>query len=489
MDILRQVRDRGNAELRGVVLPHRECVCVVEAKWLQPVEVVLLGKRGPHPVVGLVGVRDHFLLEDVDEARARVLGVEVEIAGLERIEADHGAAKVELADHGRIGVALDQEVVRQIIRSLDISILRETKDKLFLAVATYRVDVRREADVIEEILRIYGYNNIGIHNEVHSTLSFGPIPDPDRLENLIAEQLVGQGMMEIMTNSLTKGSYYTELNSHPAGHTVELLNPLSTDLNAMRQTLLFGGLEVISLNIKHKNPDLRLFEFGNVYRKNPEGNPLLADGYLEHRQLALFLSGKQSKEHWHFKPREFNFFDLKSFCSLIINRLGLDSNDERFISLTDDRFELSASFNWKDETIGLAGLIKPEIAEGFDISEEIWFAELHWSRLLELSNSTVKFNDIPKYPVVRRDLALVLDQEVTFQQIRELAFLVERKILREINLFDLFESEKLGSNKKSLGVSFFLQDYSKTLTDKEIDQTMENLVSAFEKKLGASLRE
>jgi len=387
-----------------------------------------------------------------------------------------------------IGIFIDRDEVRQILKSLEIEIIRETESSVFVTVPTYRVDVRREADVIEEILRIYGYNNVGTGDQVNSTLTWSPYPDPDKLENLVSEQLTAQGFNEIMVNSLTQSAYYETIPSYDQSSEIRLLNPLSSDLAVLRRTLLFGGLESITLNSKFRNHDLCMYEFGNTYILKPEGNRLLADSYQETRNLALWITGKNIPEHWSLKPQDTSFFRLKGYAEAILARLGANQPDliseERF----DQRFISGLTYRNGSTDLMVLGQVNPGILVRFDLEEPVWFAEINWDYLLNLVNPQVKCQELPKYPWVRRDLALVVDRSVTYEQIRSLAFLVERKLIREINLFDVYQNEKLGSRKKSLAVSFILQDENKTLTDRQIDQVMEKLISAFEKKLGAVLR-
>jgi phenylalanyl-tRNA synthetase beta chain len=387
-----------------------------------------------------------------------------------------------------IGLPIDHEEVRQILKVLDIEIIKETESGLHLAVATYRVDVRREADVIEEILRIYGYNNVGIGEQVSSTLAYQQKPDPDQLENLVSEQLTAQGFTEIMAISLSNSEYYKQLENFEPESEVKLLNPLSADLESLRRTLLFGGLESISLNIKYRNLDLKLFEFGHTYTLKPAASRISADGYKEVRRLGLWITGKKNPEHWTGKPGESSFYSLKSTYEMLLKRLNVDVTDLQVEGEPDQRFIIGVTVKSGQKEILTAGQVHPDITGKFEIDQPVWFAELNWDEILKRSKQQLKYQELPKYPWVRRDLALVVDRSVTYEQIRALAFMVERKLLKEVNLFDIYISDKLGSDKKSMAVSFILQDESKTLTDKQIDQVMSGLVTAFSKKLGASLR-
>lgn len=387
-----------------------------------------------------------------------------------------------------IGIKIDHDEVKKILRSLDIEITQENESQLQLAVATYRVDVRREADVIEDILRIYGYNNVGLSDQVTSTLSYAPKPDPEKLENLISEQLTAQGFNEIMANSLTPSSYYDQLDTYPAATGVKLLNPLSNDLNLLRRTLLFGGLEALSANMKFKNFDLKFYEFGNTYELKPDSNRLLAESYHETRFLSIFLTGKKYPEHWSGKSQDTGFFDLKSTAFRVLQRLGINTEEIEIEEQTDERFATGISGKWGRSVCFRMGQVHPGLLAPHEIDQAVWFAELNWDAILRKVQLNVKYQELAKYPLVRRDLALVVDHSVRYENIRSLAFMVERKLLKDVNIFDVYTSEKLGSGKKSLAVSFILQDENKTLTDKQIEQVMEKLITAYEKKMGAVLR-
>ena len=374
-----------------------------------------------------------------------------------------------------IGVAIDRDEVKKILLSLEMEIIRESTNALHLAVPTYRVDVRREADVIEEILRIYGYNQIGIGEQVTSTLAYAQHPDPDKLENLISEQLTARGFHEIMANSLTQSAYYDRISAYLPESEIKLMNPLSSDLAVMRRTLLFGGLESISLNTKFRNPDLQLYEFGNLYSLKPGSNRLLADSYQETRCLGLWITGKKEPEHWTGKQQDSSLFELKSAVESILLRLGADKSEMSIDEHADQRFHSGLTYRLGLKDVMVIGQIHPDILNRFDLIEPVWFAEINWDILLRKVNLQVKFQELPKYPWVRRDLALMVDQSVTYDQIRSLALLVERKLIREVNLFDVYVSDKLGPGKKSMAISFILQDENKTLIDNAIDSLMKNI--------------
>jgi len=386
------------------------------------------------------------------------------------------------------GVQIPRETVRQILALLDFTIVTENSDQLNLEVATYRVDVTREVDVIEEILRIYGYNNIGISDQVQSTLSYAPSPDPELLENRIAEQLVSLGFHEMMANSLTKSSYYTNQEDELNPSVVRLLNPLSSDLGVMRQNLLFGGLEAVKLNASYKRNQLKVFEFGNTYALRDGGNPLTADGYIETRRLALFLTGNKFDEHWQVQNEANTFYTVKGVVNQIFTRLGFKANELGLQPIVNNDFKDGLTVSYRNKEVVVFGQVSQNRLNHFEIETPVFYASFNWDLLLRFHDGSVHYEDLPKYPEVRRDLALIIDENVSFTAIQDLAFHVERKLLKSVNLFDVFQSDKLGSGMKSYAVSFVLQDERKTLTDKQIEKVMKGLVSAFEQKLGAKLR-
>jgi len=343
--------------------------------------------------------------------------------------------------------------------------------------------------VIEEILRIYGYNNIEITDHVNSSISYSQKPDKEKIQNLISETLTANGFHEIMCNSLTKAEYYTNLKSYPAEHLVPIFNPLSNDLNVMRQTLLFGGLESIAHNINRRNPDLKLYEFGNCYykKKTESENPLKK--FEETRQTAIFITGNKTPESWVNKQKPTTFFYLKSFVENMLEKLGIDLNHMQQNEVKKDIFSDGLTYLVNNKTLVDFGFVNKKILKTFDIDAPVYYAEFNWDNLLKVtSKHSIRFTEITKYPEVRRDLALLIDKEVRFNHIKELAYKTEKKLLKQVSLFDVFEGEKLGTNKKSYAVSFILQDENKTLTDKQIDKIMNNFIRVFEKELSAKIR-
>ncbi len=392
-----------------------------------------------------------------------------------------------------IGKDIPVETVKSIVGSLEMEITNETAEGLSLAVPPYRVDVIRDVDVIEDILRIYGYNNVEIPSTLKSSLTTkGEADKSYKLQSLISEQLVGCGFNEILNNSLTKAAYYEELESFPAKNLVMLMNPLSNDLNCMRQTLLFGGLESITHNANRKNADLKFFEFGNCYyfneeKKNPE--KVLA-AYNEDYHLGLWVTGKNVANSWAHADEQSSVYGLKAYVENVFLRLGIDLRNLVIGNLTDDLFSAALSVNTKGgKRLAVFGVITKKQLKAFDIDNEVYYADLNWNELMKAIKSVkVSYKEICKFPAVKRDLALLLDKQVQFAEIEKIAFESERKLLKEVSLFDVYEGKNLEAGKKSYAVSFMLQDENQTLNDKQIDKIMSKLIANLESKLGAKLR-
>lgn len=390
---------------------------------------------------------------------------------------------------GLVGKKIDNETIKKILSSLDIKITGENNDTLSLEVPAYRVDVTREADVIEEILRIYGYNNIDISEKIVSTVSASPDPDKEKIKNTVSDLLSSQGFYEIMCNSLTSHDYYKENKDFPGKNAVKLYNPLSSDLNVMRQTLLYGGLEVIAYNINRKINNLKLFEFGNCYFRENKNTGNKLDNYREQEQLALFISGQRNEPGWTVEDRPADFFHLKSFIEIILERTGVSNKDIKSAPSEANYFSKGLKYLSSGKTIVEFGQLKRSIIKEFDIDQKVFYGFFLWDTMLDLiAKNKISYSDIPRFPEVKRDLALLIDKSVNFSQVEELAWKTEKKLLKKVNLFDVFEGEKIGRNKKSYAISFYLQDTRKTLTDKRIDNTMQNLIRSFEKELGAKIR-
>ncbi|WP_321480693.1 phenylalanine--tRNA ligase subunit beta [uncultured Bacteroides sp.] len=392
-----------------------------------------------------------------------------------------------------IGKEIPVQTVKQILAGLEMKILSETAEGLTLAVPPYRVDVQRDVDVIEDILRIYGYNNVEIPSTLKSSLTTkGDADKSNKLQNIISEQLVGTGFNEILNNSLTRAAYYEGLNVYPAANLVMLMNPLSADLNCMRQSLLFGGLESIAHNVNRRSADLKFFEFGNCYyfdadKKNPE--KVLA-AYSEDYHLGLWLTGKRVFNSWAHQDENSSVYELKAYVENILQRLGLNLHNLVVGNLADDVFATALSVNTKGgKRIATFGVVTKKILKAFDIDNEVYYADLNWKELMRaIKSGKVSYQELSKYPAVKRDLALLIDRNISFAEIEKIAYETERKLLRDVSLFDVYEGKNLDAGKKSYAVSFLLQDETQTLNDKVIDKVMSKLVKNLENKLGAKLR-
>ena len=372
-----------------------------------------------------------------------------------------------------IGKVIPVETVKSILESLEMKIVSETAEGLVIDVPVYRIDVQRDVDVIEDILRIYGYNNVEFSDNVKSNLSYQTPTDRSyKLQNLISEQLCGCGFNEILNNSLTRSAYYDNLSTYPVSHCVMLMNPLSADLNCMRQTLLFGGLESVEHNAKRKNGNIRFFEFGNCYDYNidhkKEGETLAE--FSEDYRLGLWVSGSRVEN--------------------ILVRLGVNLQKVIFGNLANDIYSAGLSITTSSgRQLGTMGIVSPKICKELDIETDVYYAELSWTLLMkEIKKSKVTFSEISKFPAVKRDLALLLEKNVQFAEIEKIATESERKLLKDVALFDVYEGKNLPAGKKSYAVSFYLQDEGKTLNDKQIDAIMKKIQTNLEQKLGAQLR-
>ena len=389
-----------------------------------------------------------------------------------------------------IGKNIERPVVKKILALLDIVIKNESGDNLTLEIPSYRVDVKKEADVIEEILRIYGYNNIGISNHVNSTLSYQEKPDKEKLVNIVSDLLSANGFSEIMCNSLNPAAWYEQNADFNKEELVMLANPLSSDLNAMRQSLLYGGLSSIIWNINRQNLDLKFYEFGHCYFHHKSGQTYpKAEDFIEKSSLDLFISGNTGRQSWNSKINLTDFFNLKSSVEMILSRLGLKPESLTMRESDKKYFAESLTYIFNNKIVAEAGRISKKYLTQFDIRQDIYYGHIEWDFLLKLIKTNhISFQELPKYPSVRRDLALLLERGVKFSQIREIAFRTEKNILHDVTLFDVYESDNLGKNKKSYAVSFILRDDLKTLTDKNIDKVMNNLIKTFEKELNAQIR-
>lgn len=378
-----------------------------------------------------------------------------------------------------IGQELPKDTIKKILVSLDIKVNSVSDAGLGLTIPSYRVDVQREIDVIEELLRVYGYNNIDFSKKLNATVSKSPRNEDYKIQNVIASQLNSQGFNEMMANSLTSASYVALSEALNPANNVTMLNPLSADLATMRQSLLFSGLEAISYNINRKNADLKLFEFGKTYHN------YLA-GYEEKKHLTLFLSGNRTQENWANAQKPSDFFMFKGYVNGILSRLGIQKTQN--MPVTSDVFSEGIAISVGTEIVVELGVVKKSIGKHFGIKQEVFFADFNWNLILKLIATKIKYTEIPKYPEVRRDLALLIDQAVTYDSIYTIARQTEKTLLKEINLFDVYEGNNLPEGKKSYALSFTIQDSAKTLTDVQIDKIMNKLQTNFETELGAVLR-
>jgi len=378
-----------------------------------------------------------------------------------------------------IGSKIPRETVKNILASLDIKFNSVTDGGIGLTIPAYRVDVTREADVIEEILRVYGYNNVEFSHKLNTSISFSEF-DGTKIENVVSNQLVAQGFNETMANSLTKSDYVGLTALLSEEHNVTMLNPLSSDLGVMRQSLLFSGLESVIYNINRKNNSLKFFEFGKTYHK-------FESGYSEQKHLTLFVSGNRNKDSWNTVRKTSDFFYLKGTVISLLNRLGIDKI--KTTPTKNDVFSEGITLSLGKIKLVDLGVVKNAINKEFGIKQEVLFADFNWENVLKVGGkSQIKISTLAKFPAVKRDFALLLDEAVTFSEIYNLAFQAEKNLLKEVDLFDVYEGDKLEKGKKSYAVSFLLQDENKTLEDKQIDKIMQKLQKTFEKNVGATLR-
>ena len=382
-----------------------------------------------------------------------------------------------------IGCEISKEDVRTILSALDIQILTEDGDKAQLRIPAYRVDVTREADVIEEVLRIYGFNNVPLPEKLNTSIAVFPKPDIERVQEIISEMLVGKGLIETMNNSLTRSAYIDKLGGEvlKSEQNVPMLNPLSQELDVMRQTLLFNALEVVAHNQNRQHPDLRLFEFGKIYRR-------FESGYNENKRLLLVLTGRKEKESWNASTDQFTYYSIKGLVNSVFSRLGLDGFLKESAlkkSILQDGVQLQVI----KTKVGEMGWVSAKMRKEFGIKNEVFVADLDWEAILScLQFAKIKYTELPKTFAVRRDFSLLLNKQIQFSEIEELAKACDKNILKEVGLFDVYEGKNLEEGKKSYAVSFRFQDPEQTLKDEQIDKVMEKIRVELENKLGAVLR-
>lgn len=392
-----------------------------------------------------------------------------------------------------IGKKIGNDTIKSILQTLEVVIENEDQDGLNITVPAYRVDVQRPCDVVEDILRIYGYNNVEIPTQLKSSLVVKGFEDQrHKLMNLVAEQLVGAGFNEILNNSLTKGSYYTDLKAYPAEKLVSIVNPLSSDLNVMRQSLLFGGLESIMRNANRRMANLKFFEFGNCYHHNndkrDDENPMKA--YTEENHLGLWITGKRVEGSWIHADEETSFYELKAHVDNILRRIGMPQGIMVTEKTENDIFASGLTIrNRGGKVMAEMGIVSKRLLKQADIDREVFFADINWTVVTNtVKKAEVHFTEVPKYPAVSRDLALLLDKSVEFAEVEKVARQTEKKLLKRVELFDVYEGEKLPEGKKSYAVNFILQDTEKTMGDKQIDAIMSKLITNLKKQLNCELR-
>ena len=396
--------------------------------------------------------------------------------------------------HQLVGKDIPVETIKSIVTSLEMRIESEDAEGLNLIVPAYRVDVQRPCDVVEDILRVYGYNNVEIPTQLKSSLvNKGDEDQKHLLENLIGEQLVGCGFNEILNNSLTKAAYYDGLeNSFKPENLVRIMNPLSSDLNVMRLSILFGGLESIAHNVNRKNPNLKFFEFGNTYFYSPERadveNPMNA--YKEETHLGMWVTGKRVEGSWAHPDEQSSFYELKAYVLNVLRRIGLPIGAVVFKESTGDIFSKGMVIeNRGGKLLAEMGIVSKKVAKRCDVETEVYFADLNWTALMKaVRKNSVSYIEISKYPAVSRDLALLIDKDVEFSRIEQIAYQTEKKLLKKVELFDVYEGKNLPAGKKSYAVNFILQDEEKTMGDKQIDAIMQKLITNIKKQLNAELR-
>ena len=438
-----------------------------------PNNVIYALKRAALLVKELAGGKISSKIVDVYPNPVKDFEIELSYANIDRL----------------IGKKIEHQQIKSILTALEIKIIAENGDKLNITVPPYRVDVTREADVIEEILRIYGYNNIEITTDVKSTISYAPQPDKNKWKNIIADLLSNKSFNEAMSNSLTKGEYYENLESYKAYNSVKILNPLSSDLNVLRQSLIFGGLEAISFNEKRKHSNIKLYEFGNCYFYKSDAdvsNPL--NRYSEEEHLNLFITGNKNTANWNEKLVNSDFYEIKAYTDVVLKRLGYKLEAFKQEEISNDIFEFGLEYSSNNNVFAKFGLINTKLQKKFDISNEVYYADINWKILFTKLPEREQFKAISKFPKVSRDLALLVNKSVKFSKIKELAFKNEKKLLKQVTIFDIYEGEKLGEDKKSYAINYILQDEHKTLKDKQIDKVMNKLIKVYEKEIGAELR-
>ena len=446
-------------------------------------------ERGIDPTATMTAARRAALLIQ-ELAGATVVGAPQECVGtpFEKARIDLSYARMDAL----IGKVLGADTYKRILESLGFEILSATEEGCTVVVPAYRVDVTRECDVVEEVLRIYGYNNIELPVSMKASINPSEHPDPEKVRKTVSDLLADRGFIEIMNNSLTKGEYYDKLKTFPAENLVHIVNPLSSDLNVMRQTLILNALEVVARNINHQNNNLRLFEIGNCYSFRPKAdadNPAAElKSYREEMRLCLTVTGPGVKS-WCSELGAGNYFALKGYLELVLQRFKASLYDLEMDAAPADLFAEGLTYKLQGKMLAMAGTVARPLLKMFDIKQPVYVAEVNWPVFFELvKRDKIKYKELPRFPEVRRDLALLLDENVAFADLRKAAFQTARGILRQVNLFDVYRGPKILPDKKQYAISFVLQDEEKTLTDAAVEATMDKLLKMFENKFGATLR-
>lgn len=391
-----------------------------------------------------------------------------------------------------IGKKIGKDVIRKILLSLDFVFKSETDDGAVVEVPTYRVDVTRECDVVEDVLRIYGYNNVELPANMKVAVSPSENPDPEVVRSTVSDLFAGWGFVETMNNSLTKSDYYKDFRTFPAENLVQVVNPLSSDLNVMRQTLILNALEVISYNINRQVGNIRIFELGNCYRfaaEPDEADPAAKlSSYREEMRLCFAISGPGSNS-WRNATGQSSYFMLKGYLEMLLKRFGADIYDMEFEAAPSDIFSEGLEYRLQGKRLAVAGTVSPALARKFDIKQPVFVAEISWPVFFQLvKRNKIKYKELPRFPEVRRDLALLLDEGVSFAELRKTAFQTEKGLLRKVVLFDVYRGNKIPEGKKQYAVSFYLQDPEQTLTDEAVERVVGKLMKAFASRFSATLR-
>jgi len=444
-------------------------------------------ERGADPlVVEYAAKRAALLIQEL--AGGRIVG-RMQESYPEKIE-----KKVVDLDYNRIesfvGKKLGHDVIEGILEGLAYQFLEKSETGAKVAVPSYMIDVYRECDVVEEVLRIYGYNNIELPQAMRMSVNAPQKPEPEQVRKSIADFLAANGFVETMNNSLTKSEYYSKLKTFPEEKCVRIMNPLSSDLNVMRQTLLLNGLEVVAYNINRQITNIKTFEYGSVYSFRPGADGKTLESYEEHACYALFMSGQPDKS-WRVDPGKGNYFQLKGYLELLLKRFGCDIYSLETEAAPADLFSegLAYSLPGSRQMLAVMGTVAPARLKQFGIKQPVFAAEINWPALFELvKRNKIKYKDLPKYPEVRRDLALLLDESVSYADLRRSAFRAGKKLLKQVSLFDVYRGDKIAQGKKQYALSFVLQDLEKTLTDNDVERVVSKLLAVFQNEFGATLR-